>query len=74
MIIVGTSSVVQGQSLLIPREKITTEEINMAECAVCGSHVSDDVPTADVEHDGSTYYFESAKCKEMFEEDPSDYS
>lgn len=43
-------------------------------CAVCGSHVSEDVPTADVELDGNTYYFESAKCKELFEESPGDYN
>ncbi len=46
----------------------------MAECAVCGSHVRDDVPNADTEHDGETYFFESAKCKEMFENDPDEYT
>jgi YHS domain-containing protein len=46
----------------------------MAECPVCGSQVRDDVPAADSEHDGETYYFESAKCKEMFEGDPSEYT
>lgn len=48
--------------------------ITMAECAVCGSHVRDDVPNADTEHDGETYFFESAKCKEMFENDPDEYT
>jgi YHS domain-containing protein len=58
----------------VPREERVVEEHDMPECAVCGSQVSDDVPTADVEHDGETYYFESAKCKELFDEDPSQYT
>ena len=46
----------------------------MAECPVCGSHVRDDVPPASAEHDGETYTFEAAKCKELFENDPDEYS
>lgn len=46
----------------------------MIECAICGSHVRDDVPTANVEHEGETYYFESTKCREMFENDPNNYT
>lgn len=46
----------------------------MAECPVCGSLTRDDVPTADTEYDGETYYFEAAKCKELFEENPDEYT
>lgn len=46
----------------------------MPECAVCGSHVDNETPNADLEHDGETYYFEAAKCMELFEEDPSEYT
>jgi YHS domain-containing protein len=46
----------------------------MTECAVCGAQVREDVPTADSDHDGESYYFESAKCKELFDEDPSQYT
>ena len=53
----------------------TVEQRAMAsECPVCGSHVDEDVPTADTEYDGDQYTFESAKCKEKFEEDPSEYT
>lgn len=45
-----------------------------SECAVCGSYVDEDVPTADAEYDGERYVFESAKCKEKFENDPDDYT
>jgi YHS domain-containing protein len=45
-----------------------------SECPVCGSYVDEDVPTADTEYDGDQYTFESAKCKEKFEEDPSEYT
>lgn len=46
----------------------------MPECAVCGSHVRDDVPAIDTEYEGETYAFEAAKCKEMFEDSPDDYT
>lgn len=36
--------------------------------------VDDDVPAVDVKHDGETYYFESAKCKELFEGNPDEYT
>ena len=45
----------------------------MTECQVCGSMVDNDVPAVDVEYEGDTYYFESAKCKELFQEDPDEY-
>ena len=45
-----------------------------AECPVCGSDVDEDVPTADTEYEGGTYVFESAKCKEQFEENPDEYT
>ena len=45
-----------------------------AECPVCGERVDETVPPADVDHDGETYYFESAKCKERFKENPSKYT
>ena len=45
----------------------------MVECAVCGAQVREDIPTGQTEHDGETYYFEAAKCKELFEETPSEY-
>jgi YHS domain-containing protein len=44
------------------------------ECAVCGSYVDEEVPTADMEYDGDEYVFESAKCKEKFENNPDDYT
>lgn len=46
----------------------------MTHCPVCDSYVDDNVPTASLEQGGETYYFESAKCKERFEEDPSQYA
>lgn len=46
----------------------------MANCATCGSYVRDDVPTANVNHDGEMYYFESTKCREMFENEPDKYT
>ena len=50
-------------------------ERNMTtDCPVCGSHIDDTVPTADTEYEGEQYYFESAKCKEMFEENPGEYA
>lgn len=45
-----------------------------AECPVCSERVDDKVPNAGVEHDGETYYFESAKCKEWFKQNPSEYT
>lgn len=44
------------------------------ECPVCGSHVDTTVPAVDVEHDGEQYVFESAKCKELFVENPDEYT
>ena len=44
------------------------------DCPVCGSHIDDTVPTADTEYEGEQYYFESAKCKELFEENPDEYA
>lgn len=41
---------------------------------MCGSYVDEDVPAADTEYDGEEYVFESAKCKEQFEEDPGEYT
>jgi YHS domain-containing protein len=58
----------------IPAGRCWRGGITMAECAVCGAQVREDVPTADSDHDGETYYFESAKCKELFDEDPSQYT
>lgn len=46
----------------------------MANCPVCGSYVRDDVPAADTEHNGELYFFEAAKCKELFESDPDEYT
>jgi YHS domain-containing protein len=45
-----------------------------SECPVCGSYVDENVPRADTEHDGERYVFESAKCKELFEGDPDEYT
>jgi YHS domain-containing protein len=50
------------------------EVIEMTKCAVCDAQVREDVPAADSDHDGETYYFESAKCKEIFDEDPGQYA
>lgn len=48
--------------------------IDMVEnCPVCGSRINATVPTAGTEYDGEEYHFESAKCKEFFEENPDDY-
>jgi YHS domain-containing protein len=66
--------VMRRQSLCTLQENEGKEELTMAECPVCSSQVRDDVPTADSEHDGETYYFESAKCKELFDADPSEYT
>lgn len=43
-------------------------------CPVCDSRVNDKVPPADVEHEGTLYVFESAKCKELFKQDPGEYT
>lgn len=47
---------------------------SMAHCATCGSYVRDDVPTANVNHNGEMYYFESTKCRELFENEPDKYT
>lgn len=43
-------------------------------CPVCGSRINKHVPTAGTERDGTEYHFESAKCKELFEENPDEYT
>lgn len=42
-------------------------------CPVCGSRIDATVPTAGTEYDGNEYHFESAKCKELFDENPGEY-
>ena len=40
---------------------------------VCGMEVKEDEAAAQGEHEGVTYYFCSAWCKEEFEKDPKKY-
>lgn len=44
------------------------------QCPVCDSYIDETVPTADTEYEGQQYYFESAKCKELFEANPGEYA
>ncbi len=42
-------------------------------CPVCDSRINTTVPTAVTEYNDEEYHFESAKCKEFFEESPEEY-
>ena len=41
---------------------------------VCGMQVDEQSATAQLEHEGQTYYFCSQGCKEKFEQDPEQYA
>ena len=45
----------------------------MVQCSVCGADVHKDDEPVRAEHDGETYYFDSADCREQFEESPEEY-
>jgi len=49
------------------------EQVAQAHDPVCGMTVDPATATERVEHDGVTYYFCSAGCKESFERDPAEY-
>ncbi|MHB8867267.1 MAG: YHS domain-containing protein [Thermoleophilia bacterium] len=40
---------------------------------VCGMKIDSDSAVGTSEHEGKTYYFCSADCKEEFDEDPDSY-
>ncbi|WP_458205764.1 YHS domain-containing protein [Haladaptatus sp. NG-SE-30] len=40
---------------------------------MCDSRTNTIVPTAGTEYNGEEYHFESAKCKDLFEESPAEY-
>lgn len=41
---------------------------------VCGMRIEEKDAVAEVEYEGTTYYFCSDDCRETFEEDPEDYA
>jgi P-type Cu+ transporter len=54
---------------------MTESEATMAEKdPVCGMMVEPEGAAATSEHEGKTYYFCSADCKEEFDSDPESYT
>lgn len=45
----------------------------MANDQVCGMQVDEKTATAQLEHEGRTYYFCSAGCKKRFQDDPAKF-
>jgi Cu+-exporting ATPase len=41
---------------------------------VCGMQVNPDTADASYQHNGQTYYFCSAECKDKFKADPAKYA
>jgi YHS domain-containing protein len=41
---------------------------------VCLKQIDEHMATEWVEYNGMTYYFDSARCREIFETDPADYA
>ena len=44
------------------------------QCTVCGADIHKEDEPEQAEHEGETYYFDSAECQERFEENPGEYA
>jgi YHS domain-containing protein len=49
-------------------------EFSMAKDPVCGMQVNEQQAAGTSEHQGETYYFCSAGCKQRFDQDPERYT
>ena len=49
-------------------------EFTMAKDPVCGMQVNEQQAAGKSEHQGETYYFCSASCKQRFDQDPQRYT